>query len=162
MAVIKRALLIVAVCTAFTACSDDPRQGGFISGAYNLTTGGYDKRIAREQAALDEEKAHQSALQTRAEQVRRQRQELDAELDQLRKEMTAVDAQLRRLRADTATTRDLAQRGRLQEAALRLAATRKKVEATAWQDQPADEALKRLRELKAEANDIAAVADAAR
>lgn len=143
------------------ATSDDPRDGGFISGVYNsVLTDGYAKREAREQATLDNEITKQSSLSARAQVLQQQRKEVSEQLTGLQSQVASVNRQLQALRQQVATSRDELQRRRVEAAIQNLEKVNASLTSTDWQAQPVDDAKRRLKALKAQMRDITKVAEA--
>jgi chromosome segregation ATPase len=149
-------LLVLAGC----AQTDDPRHGGFVTGVSNLMTGGYDKRLQREQATLDQESGKQAALTSRAELLQRQRRDLEDQVASLSTDVASLDRQLRRLRSQLASSRDSVKRRQVEVALLRLEAVNKSLRSQDLQNQSVEEATEQLREMSVAVKDISAVADA--
>lgn len=155
--------LICGFCFIMAGCttSDDPRDGGFVSGVYNsVLTDGYARREAREQATLDNETAKQSSLTARAHALQQQRKELSEQLTVLQSQAGSLNRQLQELRKQVATSRDEQQRQRVEAAMLALEKVNASLTGTDWQAQPVDEAKRRLKELKTQMRDITKVAEA--
>jgi chromosome segregation ATPase len=89
----------VLLAAGLTACatSDDPAEGGFISGVTGLAGGGYDRRIEEREDAYKEQLDAQAALQAEARRLEQERAEVRA---QLRGAESRLAAQARRIAAE--------------------------------------------------------------
>lgn len=88
----KRILLLGASAVALSACevSQDPADGGFLSGVVGVAGGGYQGRVDERQAALDAEQARAGQLAGEQQQVAITSANIAAELTRLRSEHTAL------------------------------------------------------------------------
>lgn len=87
--------LIASICLGLAACAatDDPRQGGFVSGIEALRTGAYDRRIEERKAQLSELERLQAALERRAGEAQADAQASSDEVARLSRELADIRAQ---------------------------------------------------------------------
>ena len=87
-----KALLLGASIMTLSACevSQDPAEGGFLSGVVGVAGGGYQQRVDSRQAALDAEQSQANALAAEQQQVAATSANIAAELTRLRAEHTAL------------------------------------------------------------------------
>ena len=88
----KHILLLGISALALSACevSQDPADGGFLSGIVGVAGGGYQGRVDERQAALDAEQAQANALAGEQQQVAATSANIAAEITRLRAEHTAL------------------------------------------------------------------------
>jgi hypothetical protein len=84
----------------FTSCatSDDPREGGFVSGIVGLTTGTYQARIDEKEAVYGSELSDQRRLKAEAERIRRERAAVQANLRSSENRLAGLERAIRQER----------------------------------------------------------------
>ncbi len=90
----KTLALIPVVFLTACAVTDDPGQGGFISGIYGVTSGAYDKRLEDRQRNLEALKQAQQGTQLEQQQLHREKVSLAGEVAQLGQATQAMDQTL--------------------------------------------------------------------
>ncbi len=85
-------LLLASTALTLAACeiSENPADGGFLSGVVGVAGGGYQGRIDDREAALAAEQAQANALAAEQAQVAATNASISAELARLRQEHTAL------------------------------------------------------------------------
>lgn len=80
----------------FTACagSEDPRQGGFMSGVSNLASGTYERRVREREQNLQEIQQQNAALQERLSRLRGDEQSLSADRTRLERRVASIDQKI--------------------------------------------------------------------
>ena len=136
------ALSVVAGC----ATTDDPHQGGFISGVSNLATGRYDERIVEREGQLGSEQTEQTRLQARAAEIQRQRDQVQAELTTARSRLDDLERSLATLRrrleeAQARRPVDPAHWARLRDAEGKVMLASARIERAGGTDRPVDDAM---------------------
>ena len=79
--------------------SDDPRDGGFVSGAQGLLTGTYEERQEEREKALAAEQLRQKQLLERAEKIRQERAEVAARLTAAEDRLAELERKIGALKA---------------------------------------------------------------
>ena len=94
-----RIVLCAILAGGLAACevSDDPSKGGFISGASNLATGGYEKRVQDKEQELQSQRVQQDQLATRAAEIRRKREEVARALAQAEDRFAELERRFQQL-----------------------------------------------------------------
>ncbi len=89
-------LLLGTTALSLAACeiSENPADGGFLSGVVGVAGGGYQGRIEDREAALATEQAQANALAAEQAQVAATNAGISAELTRLRREHTALRLQI--------------------------------------------------------------------
>ena len=105
--------MLLAAC----ATTDDPRQGGGISGLYNLSTGRYEQRVTDREQELKREYETRHQIQAQTDQTSQELAEIRREIDTLNGQLAQMDATLAKIRARIQSERQqtAAQRARLQK-----------------------------------------------
>ena len=99
---------VLVVSVLVTACQtvDDPHQGGFLSGIWNLATGGYDNRISTKQTQVAEQRQEQAMLDQQLQQLGNQLEQSEQQLQEVEQRLAALDKDIsvnrRRLRSEKA------------------------------------------------------------
>ena len=96
--------LVLAGAVAGCATSDDPADGGFVSGLAAISDGTYDARIAEREAAIDVETATQAELQAELARLSGNYDALKLQILDLRKKATDAGASLTPLQQDRVNT----------------------------------------------------------
>lgn len=79
------------------AITDDPNEGGFISGVHSLATGAYGKRIERNRIDLDELDKQRTQLREQAGEMESQKVQTDIELQAAQNQLNSLHTQLAEL-----------------------------------------------------------------
>jgi chromosome segregation ATPase len=95
----------LVLCLGGCATSDDPREGGFVSGVVGLASGGYEKRVDDRERRYGAERGEQRRLMAEAEALERERMKVKRELQQADRRLAAVESKMRRARARSAGQR---------------------------------------------------------
>ncbi len=92
----KKATMGTALALGLSACtvSEDPADGGFLSGVVGIAGGGYEQRVADSEFALAQAQAQAQATQSQQQQSAAQSEELAAQISQLRAEFIALQQSL--------------------------------------------------------------------
>ncbi len=99
---------VLVASVLVTACQtvDDPHQGGFLNGVWNLTTGGYDSRISTKKIQVEEQQQEQAALDRQLQQLGNQLEQSERQLQEVEQRLAALDKDIsvnrRQLRSETA------------------------------------------------------------
>lgn len=95
-------MLLSASFLALSACevSQDPADGGFLSGIVGVAGGGYQGRVNDQEAALANEQAQADALAAQQAQVAATNASISAEINQLRSQLTALRVKISQQMAD--------------------------------------------------------------
>lgn len=109
----RECLIVRPLCAVFVsgllsvscATTDDPRQGGLISGMHSIGTGAYDKRIEEREARLQRLREMQQELKSEQQQLETDRSERQARLDELEGRLKRLDAESRQLLTELQTNR---------------------------------------------------------
>ena len=92
------AIGIVTLCSGVLAggcaTTEDPHEGGFVSGAVNLTTGRYEKRVRDKESELERATDEQRQLTQEAEAIRQERARLDQALKDAAARLEKLEASL--------------------------------------------------------------------
>ena len=93
------AMVASAAFIGAAACqtSDDPRQGGLISGIAGLSSGGYEKRLEKKRADLEAAELQRAALEDEAEKARREQAAATAERLQSEERLASLDGDIKNL-----------------------------------------------------------------
>jgi chromosome segregation ATPase len=111
------------------ACESDPAKGGFLSGVYNLSTGGYQQRVSERERSLEQVRLEQAALAGERAKVEREHAEIVRELNLAEVRVQALDRRIaalnQQIRSERAAYAD--EQRDLREAEARLAAMRSSI-----------------------------------
>lgn len=83
----------IAGCCLVAGCQtvEDPRQGGFLSGIWNLASGKYQERVEQKQAALDRELAINQDLDRQLNELSHQVAQVEGDLTKAEQRLAALD-----------------------------------------------------------------------
>jgi predicted nucleic acid-binding Zn-ribbon protein len=160
---LSRRLGAGALFLALAGCqtSDDPRQGGFISGVVNLATGGYDARVQREEDTLQTERTTRSSQQLEEEALRRERRQLTLDVAEAENRITTLERRVRQAKqrmaaAPPASDPDQAHLRHLEG---QVKATRVRLQTVANPGRPTPEARGEVTEILSTIDDLTAATD---
>jgi|tagenome__1003787_1003787.scaffolds.fasta_scaffold20823270_3 hypothetical protein len=150
---------LALLATLVSACTgtDDPRQGGFFNGVGNLSNGGYNRRIEREQAALGQEMGQQSQLQTRAASLEQTRQQQLQEIRKVKKQITGLEKRLKAARERQSGLVDASQTESFTRAGIQLASLQTRVQRVEQPDRINGDVAKDLKTMNDEISDLSAL-----
>ena len=114
----------LALGLAGCATSDDPHQGGFISGIAGLAGGGYQQRIDERQGAYQGELSAQQRLQAEARSVEQERAAVRTDLNRANARLADLERRIARQRAALRASGNRADQQRLDQAQARLTRTK--------------------------------------
>jgi len=97
--------LVLPLCLLGCTTTDDPHQGGFISGVAGLTSGSYKKRISDREQRYQEEIVQQQRLRAEADALRLERARIETDLHQANRRLASLERKLRGERAQIARER---------------------------------------------------------
>lgn len=143
---------IALLCTTLlwlSACetTDDPREGGFVSGAINIADGGYQRRVDEKQREYDEQLAARQNLVRQAEELKQERIRLTRELEQATKRLTELEVSIREQRRRLEQEHRLTAEAQVKLKKLRDAEARaRRIRSAADQLDPGDNSLGALQE----------------
>jgi chromosome segregation ATPase len=152
-------MVVAALTAGLSACatSDDPADGGFISGVAGIAGGGYDKRIEEREDAYREQLDAQAALEAEGRRLEQERAEVRAQLGQAQARLAAqqrrIAAERRRIAAGGSAA-SAARLRQLDQAQSRVDATRVAVRTAGRGDQPVPELKASTRDIEAELQQI--------
>jgi chromosome segregation ATPase len=148
-------ILLVAGC----AISNDPRQGGFISGVAGLTSGSYQTRVDEKERIYHTELSKQDELHAEAERIRRERAEVRADLNRTERRLNELERSIRKQRlalkrqgATSAAAREKLQN--LDAAQKRLSSTKARVAEAKQGNAPVSDARADLESVKSDVDDL--------
>jgi chromosome segregation ATPase len=95
------ALVLLAGCAA----SPDPAKGGFFDGVYNLTTGGYERRIDEQTSDLQSVRERRNAAEAEAAETKAALAERERLIAKLREDVAELDRTLKHVEAKAAQKR---------------------------------------------------------
>ncbi|WP_295458260.1 hypothetical protein [uncultured Thiodictyon sp.] len=98
------AALGLALWLASCATSDDPHQGGFISGIVGLTGGGYQQRVTQREGTYQGERDAQQQLQAEAQSVQQERAAVRTNMNQANARLADVERRIAQQRAALRTS----------------------------------------------------------
>ena len=107
----RRALILLSgllglpLFLAGCATTDDPHQGGFVSGIVGLASGGYEKRITEREQRYQDELGEQQRLEAEAESVQQERMRVQADLNQANQRLASLERKLSVVRAEVSRER---------------------------------------------------------
>jgi hypothetical protein len=150
------AVLIALAAATGCAISDDPREGGFISGAVNLSTGRYEQRVQEREQQYQREISDQERLMQQAQELQQERARVKRDLDNATRELAMLEASLRRQqeqlrRESRMTARD---ESRLREAETKLAGLRVRVAQAQQSEKPVEELARESKGIKADLEEL--------
>lgn len=98
----KKFLFLGVSVLALAACevSQDPADGGFLSGIVGVAGGGYQGRVDEQETALANEQAQANALAAQEAQVAATNASIATQITQLRSELTALRIKISQQMAD--------------------------------------------------------------
>ncbi len=115
----------VAVWLAGCATSDDPHQGGFLSGVAGLAGGGYQRRVDEREGTFRGELSAQQQLQAEARSVEQERAAVRSDLNRANARLADLERRLAQQRAMLrASGGQSAQRRRLDQAQVQITRTK--------------------------------------
>ena len=169
----SRRLAIGALFLALAGCqtSDDPRQGGFISGVINLAGGGYDARVQREETALQAERTTRSNQDIEEDALRRERRQLTQDVAEAQDRIAALERRVRQARQRMAAAPQSVDTGpgdtgpgdtgqaRLRHLEGQVKATRIRLETVGNPERPTPEARGEITEILSTIDDLTAATD---
>lgn len=91
-------LVLILPLLAACASSENPADGGFLSGVQNISDGTYERRVEEREATVDEGREETAALETEREDVAEETARVEAELARAEGEVEAARRDLVRLR----------------------------------------------------------------
>jgi chromosome segregation ATPase len=143
------------------ACESDPARGGFLSGVYNLSTGGYEQRVGERQRTLDQARVEQAALASERAKVEREYAEVARELsaaeDRMRELERRILALKQQLRSEHAAYAD--QQKDLQQAEARLTSMRASIRQVEAVDDPIAVRRQRIAGVNRTLDELASIVD---
>jgi chromosome segregation ATPase len=151
---------LALLATLVSACTgtDDPRQGGFFDGVSNVFSGGYDRRIEREQAALGQEMGQQSQLQTRAVSLEQTRREQQQEIRKVKRQIGDLEKRLDAARKrQSGPVHTASQTDSFTRAEIQLASLQTRVQHIERPDRINDDVAKDLKTMNDEISDLSAL-----
>lgn len=101
------ATLFAGVLASGCATTEDPHEGGFVSGAVNLTTGRYQERVQEKESELERVTDEQRQLMQEADGIRQERARLDQALKDAATRLGKLEASLDERRRALETARHL-------------------------------------------------------
>jgi chromosome segregation ATPase len=152
-------ILVLPWCLFGCATTDDPRQGGFVSGVVGLTSGGYEQRISDREHSYRTEVDEQQRLMAEAEALRRERARVQSELNQANRRLASLDRKVRQTRAQIAREQGPSAAGRqklqrLDATDAKIARVRGDLDDTRSGDRPVNELAARSTEINRELDEI--------
>ncbi len=151
---------------ALTGCatSEDPHEGGFISGVVGLAGGGYQRRIDEREATYGTELDAQERLRREAAAVEAERAEVRSELRQAESRLSSLEARLARQRAALSAQQrsSAAARQRLrrvEQAQAQVSGTRGAIQSAKSGDAPVGDLKAQSRQIQASLDEIDAVVE---
>lgn len=89
-------LIFLVTLVFLTACAvtDDPGEGGLVSGVYGVTSGAYDKRLEERQSHLEALRQAQQSSQAEQQQLQAEKTDLAHQISQLQKASEALEQEL--------------------------------------------------------------------
>lgn len=104
----RRAGFAFCVLSLLLGCetNQDPRSGGFVHGAVNLSTGRYEDYTEERRAEQEAAEQETRLLEARAAKIEAERQELDRELESAARELSTLQDSLGELRVKLAATNE--------------------------------------------------------
>lgn len=153
--------LVTTMVLAGCATSDDPHAGGFISGAQNLATGGYEKRIKAREGELRDEQAQEALLTVRAAEIRREREKVAARLAEAETRLGALERKIKELKAEIAGEKSerSAEWARLQEVETGLVELHAAVDRVHKQEAPVEQSLQEVEEIQSVLNSLSTLVE---
>ena len=151
--------LLLPLCLSGCATTDDPRQGGFVSGVVGLTSGGYERRISERERSYRMEVDEQQRLIAEAEALRRERARVESELNQANRRLASLDRKVRQTRAQIAREQGSSAAGRqklqrLDATDAKIARVRGELDDTRSGETPVNELAARSTEINRELDEI--------
>ncbi|HEU0221354.1 MAG TPA: hypothetical protein VFR34_03960 [Paracoccaceae bacterium] len=91
-------MALLALGLAACATTEDPAEGGFISGVRNLSEGTYERRIEEREAEVEEAGSETAALEAERSEVAAETARIEAEIRAAEGELAAAKREVLRLR----------------------------------------------------------------
>jgi chromosome segregation ATPase len=111
---------MVTTAVVMTGCQTaaDPHEGGFISGIWNLTTGGYESRVVAKQTDVATQQATQEQLRQQEVALSQEHAQVERELNEAEQRLAALDEDIQGYRSRLQQERRLrdSDRARLHQA----------------------------------------------
>jgi tetrahydromethanopterin S-methyltransferase subunit G len=150
---------VLTWCLCGCATTDDPHQGGFVSGVVGLTSGGYEKRISAREHSYETELGEQQRLIAEADALRRERARVQADLNQANRRLASIEQKVRQARSQIARERRTSgsvqqQQRRLDATEAKIAEVRSTLDETRPGEQPVSLLAVRSREINKELDEI--------
>jgi chromosome segregation ATPase len=148
--------LTALLATTGCAISDDPREGGFISGAVNLSTGRYEERVQDKEEQYQQEISDQERLMQQAQELQQERARVKGELDSATRELAMLEASLRRQEEQLRRERRLTaeEESRLREAESKMSGLRVRVAEAQRGEKPLAELDRESRSIRADLEEL--------
>lgn len=151
--------LILPWCLFGCATTEDPHQGGFVSGVVGLTSGSYEKRISDRESRYQTELDDQQRLMAEAEALRRERARVESDLNQANRRLASLDRKVRQTRAQIAREQSASSAAqqklqRLDATEAKIAGVRGKLDDSRPGESPVNELAARSREINRELDEI--------
>lgn len=128
-----RCFLAIFLTCMLTSCAvtSDPRQGGFISGLYGISSGSYENRIQQQQADLDHKKDINKKLQEESQVLNKEALSQEQRMGLEKQKLAKMEENIAKLESDIKQYGTISKKKKVELAALRenLQGLRKQVKA---------------------------------